>query len=218
MRRRRKERPAEGPGPLGTSGPGASHAGAAPDELRASGPWDLSERPVSEEPDRVDLGGLLVKGSPGVELRLQVDEASQEVVAVMLVGQDGALELRPFAAPRHEDTWEDIRQRIAADAASRGGTATPVDGPYGPALQLVLTGTDDQGRTVTQQSVVWGIKGPRWLLRATAFGRPAHSWDEEGGLEQALRDIVVVRGSDPMPPGEPLPLKLPPDARPAPQA
>lgn len=188
---------------------------AATDDRRADGPWDASERPVPEDaPDRLDLGSLvLAAGDPGVEVRLQVDEKSEQVIAVMLVAQDGAIELRPFAAPRNEDTWEEIRPRIAADAARRGGTATPVDGPFGPALQMVLTGQDEEGRTVTQQSVVWGINGPRWLLRATAFGRPAHDYQPDGALERALKDVVVVRGNSPMPPGEALPLTLPANAR-----
>lgn len=212
MRRRRKQEAA------GTD-PVSEETAAAPDVAgpRSQGPWDSSERSTDGETDRVDLGSLQIKGDPTLEVRLQVDEPSQQVIAVMIVGPDGALELRPFAAPRHEDIWEDIRPRIAADAANRGGTATTVEGPFGPALQLVLSGTDEQGRTVTQQSVVWGIAGPRWLLRVTAFGRPAVDFQEDGALERALREVVVVRGTGPMPPGEALPLSLPTNARRAPQ-
>lgn len=216
MRRRRKNEVAD------TGGTGhADGLGDAPADtpattgapLRAHGPWDSTERSVEEDTDRIDLGSLLVKGDPAVEVRLQVDEASQQVMAVMLVAPDGALELRPFAAPRNEDMWADLRPRLAADAARRGGTATEVDSPFGPALRLMLTGTDDQGAAVTQQSEVWGISGPRWLLRATAFGRPAHEFSDEGALERVLREVVVVRGTGPMPPGDALPLRLPPTAR-----
>jgi hypothetical protein len=218
MRRRRKQQPAEDPAVDVTAAPdptGDAVVAPAAAGPRANGPWDASERPVADdEADEIDLGSLVIPGGESaVEVRLQVDEKSEQVIAVMLVSQDGAIELRPFAAPRHEDTWEEIRPRIAADAARRGGTATTVEGPYGPALQMVLTGTDPEGRTVTQQSVVWGISGPRWLLRATAFGRPAHDYQEDGALERALKSVVVVRGSHPMPPGDALPLKLPANAR-----
>lgn len=219
MRRRRKNEVAteaapEAP-PSGAVDPAAGGAGPDP---RRDGPWDASERSVEDETDRIDLGGLSVKGDPSLEVRLQVDEASQQVVAVMLVGQDGALELRPFAAPRNDDMWAELRPRLAADAARRGGTATEVEGPFGPALQLVLTGQDESGGTVTQQSQVWGVAGPRWLLRVTAFGRPAQQYDESGALERALREVVVDRGSGPMPPGDAIPLKLPATARRAPAA
>ncbi len=217
MRRRRKNEvtPEGALDPTTGEDAAPADAAAAPDH-RAHGPWDSSERSVEGDTDRIDLGGLLVKGDPSLEVRLQVDETTQQVIAVMLVAQDGAMELRPFAAPRNEDMWADLRPRLAADAARRGGTATEVEGPFGPALQLVLTGTDDQGAGVTQQSVVWGVMGPRWLLRVTAFGRPAQSFDEDGALERALREVVVVRGTGPMPPGDALPLRLPPTARRAP--
>ena len=72
------------------------------------------------------------------------------------------------------------------------------------------------GQAATQPSRVLGISGPRWLLRATFLGRPAVSPQEDGDLESALRDVVVVRGSAPMAPGDPLPLVMPGNARPAP--
>jgi hypothetical protein len=167
-----------------------------------------------EDRTRVDLGGLVVKGRPGLELRLQVDEASQQVAAVLLVGAEGALELRPFAAPRNGDIWADVRKQIAAETARRGGTATEVEGPYGTELQVMMPAKTPDGQAATQPSRVLGINGPRWLLRATFLGRPAVEPREDGELETALDDVVVVRGGSPMAPGEPLPLVMPSNARP----
>ena len=187
---------------------------SAPAE-RSQGPWDSSEVNLDEEDrTRVDLGGLVVKGKPGLELRLQVDEASQQVAAVLLVGAEGALELRPFAAPRNGDIWADVRKQIAAETARRGGTATEADGPYGTELRVMMPAKTPEGQAATQPSRVLGINGPRWLLRATFLGRPAVEPREDGDLETALYDVVVVRGSSPMAPGEPLPLVMPSNARP----
>lgn len=201
----------------------ASAAAAAEEETAsdagepAAGPWDSSEVDLGDDdPTRVDLGGLVVRGRPGLELRLQVDEASQQIAAVLLVGSEGALELRPFAAPRNGDIWGDVRKEIAAETARRGGTATEAEGPYGTELQVAMPATTPDGKSATQPSRVLGISGPRWLLRATFLGRPAVSPDAEGDLETALADVVVVRGDAPMPPGEPLPLVMPANARPAP--
>jgi hypothetical protein len=154
-----------------------------------------------------------MSGHAGLELQLQVDEASGTVGGVLLAGQDGALELRPFAAPRNGDVWEDIRKQIAAEVTRQGGTATELDGPYGTELRVRLTVTRPDGTAVNQPSRVLGIAGPRWLLRATMFGRPAVEPDEDGDLETALRDVVVVRGTIPLPPGAPLPLTMPPGAQ-----
>jgi hypothetical protein len=65
------------------------------------------------------------------------------------------------------------------------------------------------GKQVTQPQTVLGISGPRWMLRVTAFGRPAQEHRPDGLLETVLRSVVVDRGNHPMAPGEALPLVLP---------
>ena len=70
----------------------------------------------------------------GAELRLQVDEQTGEVQSVMLAGEEGALELRAFAAPRNGDLWSEVRPQIAADVAQHGGTATEREGRWGTEL------------------------------------------------------------------------------------
>lgn len=188
-----------------TEPPEGPHRGA-----RSEGPWDASEVEIdTDDPTRIDLGGLVLTARPGLELRLQVDEASQQVVAVLLVGKEGAVELRPFAAPRNADLWDDIRPQIAAETSRRGGTATEADGVFGKELRVVMPVTTPDGKSGTQPSRVMGIAGPRWLLRATYLGRPAVTPAHDGDIESALRDVVVVRGSAPMAPGEPLPLVMP---------
>lgn len=214
MRRRRKGdgQPSEAEQPVEEAE--AGKPAPAAEGPRAHGPWDASEHPVDEEDtSRAHLGALSIAGHPEVELRLQVDEASGAVAAVMLVAKDGAMELRAFAAARHEDLWEEIRPRLAAEAARRGGTATPVEGPFGTALHMMVPGTTPDGQKVTQPQTVLGIAGPRWLLRVTAFGRPAQEYRPDGLLETVLRSVVVTRGSQPMAPGEALPLVLPKQAQ-----
>ena len=101
------------------------------------------------------------------------------------------------------------RQQIAAEVSRRGGTATEAEGIWGTELRVVLKVTTPEGQTATQPSRVFGIPGPRWMLRATFFGRPALEPSENGAIEAALRDVVVRRGSQPFAPGEALPLTVP---------
>jgi hypothetical protein len=212
MRRRSKDGSEQEP-ESGTPGQAAEDAEADADP-RADGPWDSTEIEFDEDDKTyVNLGALAVKGRAGVEIRLQADQATGQVQAVMLVAEDGAMELRPFAAPRHENTWDDIRETLAAEASRRGGKAGEVEGPFGPALQMVLPVAAPDGKQATQTSTVLGIAGPRWLLRVSTFGRPAVEFRQDGLLEQVLRDVVVVRGSEPKAPGEALPLVLPAGAR-----
>lgn len=217
MRRRRKDRIGDDGEPLGGAAgsdePG-SDASEVPSSPRARGPWDASELPVDEDDEaRAHLGAISVVGHPEVELRLQVDEASGHVDSVLLVAADGALELRVFAAARNEDLWEEVRPQIASEVTRMGGTATEVEGPFGTALQLMVPGVGPDGQPGVQPSTVHGISGPRWLLRVTAFGRPAVDHHDDGLLETTLRSVVVDRGSEPMVPGDPLPLQVPHGAR-----
>jgi hypothetical protein len=182
--------------------------------LRANGPWDASEVTIEEDdPARVDLGSLLVTPQDGLEVQLQVEEATGAVIAVVLAGEEGAAELRAFAAPRNGDVWDEVRRTVTAEVAQLGGTATERQGSFGTELAVSLVVQLDDGQHAQQVSKVIGIPGPRWLLRATLFGRPAMEYREDGDIEKALRDVVVVRGGTPVPPGDPLPLTLPPNAR-----
>ncbi len=213
------DRPEDGEDALDATGDaGDDPAGAATGSTgRAggtSGPRDAAEVDLEAEADRrVDLGSLHVAPREGLDLQLQVDEASGQVVAVLLAGTEGAVELRAFAAPRHASIWDGIRKQVAAEAARLGGTATEEEGAYGTELRLVLPVTLDDGQRVQQISRVVGFDGPRWLVRATLFGRPAVEHRPDGDIEQALADVVVVRGGSPFPPGDVLPLTVPPNAQ-----
>jgi hypothetical protein len=175
------------------------------------GPWDSDEREADSDDARtVDLGGLIITGRQGLELRLQTDQSTGVVGAAMLVAKDGAVELRVFAASRLGGAWDDVRREIAAEASNRGGTATETDGPYGPELRLKVPVKTADGRNATQASRIVGIEGPRWLLRATYLGQAATESRPDDPLELAVRDVIVVRGGTAMAPREPIPLRLPP--------
>ncbi len=182
------------------------------DEGAYAGPYDVDDLPA-DGPERVDLGSLLIAPEQGRELRLQVDEASGAVQSVLLAGQDGAIEIRAFAAPRNGDLWSEVRPQIAADTAQKGGTATERDGRFGPELVCQVQVKRKEGGTATQPSRIIGINGPRWLLRATFFGKPALEPDAAADWEDTVTKIAVRRGDHAMPVGEPLPVTLPDQAR-----
>lgn len=176
------------------------------------GPFDFDQVDV---PDNVyvDLGSLLIQPFEDSELRMQVDEESGSVMALLLMTEEGALEVRAFAAPRNGDLWSETRVEIAADAAQRGGTADERTGPFGPELYCEVPVTLEDGQTGVQPSRVIGVNGPRWFLRATLLGQPAMEPEKAGEWEETIRAVVVRRGQTPLPPGEALPLTLPDSAR-----
>ena len=180
-------------------------------EAAATGPFDASEVDL-DELDCVDLGSLLIAPVGSLELQLQVDEDSGQVMAVLLVGEDGALELRAFAASRGSDAWEELRPRISAEMARMGGTSDEQQGSFGTELLCMVPMAGPNGQATTQPSRIVAHEGPAWLLRATLMGRPAVEPDLAGPWEETIRQVVVRRGRDAMPPGAPLPLTLPPEA------
>jgi hypothetical protein len=177
---------------------------------RPRGPWDRSETDAdTADADYIDLGGLVVRGRPTLEVRLQVDEATAAVGGVLLAMPDSGLELRAFAAPRSSGIWDDVRADIAAEAGRQGGTATELDGEFGTELKVVVPVVLPDGRPATQISRIVGVDGPRWLLRGTFLGRSAEEPDPEGELESAFRDVIVVRGEAAMKPRDMLEMHMP---------
>ncbi len=210
FRRKSSEQPGTGDGGAAGEAGEQAEAPAAVDETRANGPWDESEVELVEgAPGQLDLGSLVVTMREGLDLQLQVDERSGQVVAAVLAGKEGAVEMRVFAAPRNGDIWPDVRQEIAAEVTRRGGTVSENEGRWGTELRVLLSVTTEDGRTGTQPSRVFGIAGPRWLLRATMFGKPALEPEDDGLIESALRDVVVRRGPGAHAPGEALPMRVP---------
>jgi hypothetical protein len=184
---------------------------AVPAEAPA-GPVDVTEM----DPDAVyiDLGSLLVRPHADLDLRLQVEEESGTVLSVLLVAEEGVLEMRAFASSRGGDLWTDVRREIAADSTQRGGTATEQEGPFGTELYCEVPVSGPNGEPFVQPSRVIGCTGPRWFVRATIAGRPAQDTDYAAQFEDAIRTLAVRRGTEAMAPGEPLALRLPPEARP----
>ena len=210
MRFRRKSDENAQPGDETAAGSAEAAPGSGTDP--GSGPYDVSQV-EGDGIERADLGSVLVPAIADRELRLQVDEKSGQVRAVMLAGQDGACEFQAFAAPRNGDLWADVRPQIAQDMVRRGGQASEREGRWGTELVCEMPVQRPDGSAATQPSRIIGINGDRWMLRASFLGRPALEPDATADWEDALAQVVVRRGEQAMPVGEPLPVKLPDDAR-----
>ncbi|WP_432495700.1 DUF3710 domain-containing protein [Kineococcus gypseus] len=209
--------PADGGADVAAGTGDAADAGAAATVAdRSAGPFDASEVPA--EDGRLPLGGLRLAGREGMELRFEVEEASQRVIAVTVGLGGSAVQLQVFAAPRSSGVWEEIRTEIAAAVTAQGGAAEERTGPFGAELLCRLPVRTEDGRTAHQPTRFVGVDGPRWFLRAVFSGPAASDEQAARGLEDVVRDVVVVRGGEAMAPRELIPLALPDAsrARPAP--
>jgi hypothetical protein len=172
-----------------------------------TGPFDETDAPDDDVP-RVDLGALRVPVGAGIDVRLEMNEA-QQVTAVTLASPEGHMQLGVFAAPRNEGIWDDVRSEIASSMnAQRGGAKERHEGPWGVELIGKLPGEGGGGMVPVR---FIGIDGPRWFLRAMLVGHVAADHAKGARFEKLLRQVVVVRGTEPLPVREAVPLRLPKD-------
>lgn len=182
-----------------------------------SGPWDETDAP-RDGLARIDLGSLRLPAMPGMDLRVDLN-AQQQVVGATLRSGESLLQISAFAAPRAGGIWDSVREDLAKSASGQGGSLREVDGPFGPELAgtIVATpppqpGTTEPPQPARRPARFVGVDGPRWFLRGLITGPAAAGPDAAGPLEEAFRGIIVVRGTEPMPVREQLPLSLPPQA------
>jgi hypothetical protein len=187
------------------------------DKTATSGPWDSADAP-DDGLTRIDLGALRLPAISGMEMRVDVN-ASQQVVGASLRAGESLLQLSVFAAPRAGGLWDDVRAELARGASGQGASLTEVEGPFGTELAGTVLmpvaaqpGQSAPGKPVRRPARFLGVDGPRWFLRGMLTGPAAADPAQAGPLEEAFRSVVVVRGSQPMPVRDALPLTLPPQA------
>jgi hypothetical protein len=167
-----------------------------------TGPYDELDAP-DDGLERLDLGALQIPVIGGVEVRVDVGPDGQVIAATLSYGGSEA-QVGAFAAPRTAGIWDEVRKEIRASISQQGGTAQESRGRFG---------TELSGRIPVQdgyQNVRFvGVDGPRWFLRGLFSGPAAGDPAKAAVLEDAVRSIVVVRGTSPMPVRDPLPLTLP---------
>jgi hypothetical protein len=173
---------------------------------RAQGPWDVTEIDLSDDVERLDLGSLKVTPRDGVDVQVQVDETSGQVVQLTFARPDGAVQVQPYAAPRSGGLWETVRGQIRSSINQGGGLVEEGEGSFGTELRAQIR---SDGTTTLQPARFTGIEGPRWFLRAVFLGSAAKPGPSTDILEAVVRSLIVVRGHEAMPVGAPMPLTLP---------
>jgi hypothetical protein len=184
------------------------------DRLETSGPWDEADAP-DDGVQRIDLGSLRLPVIAGTELRVDVNQ-QQKVIGATLRAGESTLSVSAFAAPRAGGIWDDVRTDLATTASGQGASLKEAEGPFGTELAgTVMVQQPGQagsaGKPVRRPARFLGVDGPRWFLRGMLSGPAGEGGEAAGALEDAFRKIVVVRGTEPMPVREQLPMALPAD-------
>ncbi len=179
---------------------------SAPEDRETAGPFDIVEVPTMRP--YVDFGGIKVAPREGLQLRLEVDERAKRVVAVTLDFEGSLLQVQAFSAPKTTGLWHQVRSEISAQLSSQGARIEEAEGELGPELIAVSSVPAEQGGGTRTVRFV-AVDGPRWMLRGVIMGAAAEDAQARAGVIELFRDMVVVRGDQPMPPSELLQLQVP---------
>lgn len=165
---------------------------------RESGPWDADE--PHPDTERIDLGGLRLPHNPAFDARLA--SVGDQHVGVVVLWEESSLQLQALAAPKSSGLWEEVRAKIKNAAK----TLEEREGPFGAELvgKVTVEGSDRAARYM-------GVDGSRWFLLAVVNGRAAVDDELAAAFVDFIKDIVVVRGDEPMAREESIPLRRPND-------
>jgi hypothetical protein len=181
---------------------------SAPADRSSAGPFDSSE--VELTPAHLNLGALLFPTKDGLQVRLEVEEPSQRIIATTLEYDDSSLQLQAFAAPKSEGLWHTIRQQLADSVTSQGGTVENRVGSLGPELLAKLPILNESGVIVgTRYSRFIGVDGPKWFLRGMISGAAITDPKAAAEIDDLFRSVTVHRDGTPLPPGDLLALQMP---------
>lgn len=184
---------------------------AASADTDSGTPRDVAE--LSSTKGFLDFGGLLIPASPQQKVRLDMDQKTKRVVALTITLGQASIQLQPFSAPKSGGTWEEVREQIADSVKAQKGRIKEVDGRFGKELAARVPTTLKDGRQGWRVARFIGFEGPRWFLRGVVGGRGAIDSEAAREVEDFFASVVVVRGEDPLPPRELLPLRPPEGAK-----
>ena len=185
----------------------------ASQDWRYDGPFDVDEVDLdADDVQRLDFGTVVVTPFDGMQMQLQVEQATGNVQALLVMHEQSAIEIALFAAPAHTSMLADVRHDMERAAEQGGGTMDLAPGPFGTEIRRVLpvpTPDGKQGKAVTR---TWLAEGPRWMLRGVLMGKAATHEGQDGPvalLYEFFCNLVVRRGDDPRVPGQLIPMTMP---------
>jgi hypothetical protein len=167
-----------------------------------SGPHDVSE--VGSTLGFISFGSILMPTIEGVSVRVEVDENSGDVVAVSFEHDGSVLQVSAFAAAKSDELWEEIYSQLIETITTTGGEVSETVGGFGKQLDAKLVTTSE-----TRDLRFIGFNGPRWFLRGAITGVALTDPAASLNMEDIFRSLVIDRGNSPLPPREPLPLRIP---------
>jgi hypothetical protein len=181
---------------------------SAPADRRTAGPLDVSE--VQGVRPYIDFGSMRIPSRENLQMRLEVEESTQRIVAVSMDFAGSSLQLQAFAAPKSEGIWHEIRTQMRDSIKAQGGETEERIGSFGPELIAKIPLLDENGsKTGHRLARFIGVDGPKWFLRGVIGGAALNDAKAAADIDDLFRSVVVVRDDVPLPPKDLLTLTIP---------
>ena len=146
----------------------------------------------------LDLGSMMIPVPHEAEVQVEMGEDGPQMLHILT--PFGRVTPVAFAAPTTGELWDNTVPTLIEGMTADGLEATTEEGPWG--AEIVAQSGDGTLRVI-------GATGPRWMLRMTLAG-PQESAEQMAALgREIIARTFVVRGTDPIPAGDPLPVQLP---------
>lgn len=159
--------------------------------------------------DHLDLGAVRLPNLEGLAVDIDLDPRTGLGKAFSLDFVNSIASIQVFAAPASEDLWPEVRDSIVLGLREQKVDCDVVMGDFGTEVNCVMPTVDLDGNAYVHPVRFLAINGDRWMLRVVVSGDAAVQGDAQTKLNQALAEIEVVRGDEPMPPGQRLEIKVP---------
>lgn len=146
----------------------------------------------------LDLGSMMIPVPHEAEVQVEMSDDGPQMLHILT--PFGRVTPVAFAAPTTGELWDNTVPTLIEGMAADGLEATTEDGPWG--AEIVAESGEGTLRVI-------GATGPRWMLRMTLAG-PQEAADQMAALgREIIARTFVVRGTEPIPAGDPLPVQLP---------
>lgn len=179
-----------------------------PTTIEVPGPKDSAGEPAPV--GYLDLGALYVPSIPGMQLTAQLGPDKVTTTRVLLVVGSSGIQISVVAAPRSGGAGPEMLQQISDSITNGGGQVQAIQGRYGAELDAKVAVTLPNGTQGFTPHRIYGIEGPRWLIRIDVHGAAAAGDAKQ--LEECHKIIdrlIVNRGEEARIRFELLPLRFP---------
>jgi hypothetical protein len=158
----------------------------------------------------IDFGSLRIPSRENLQMRLEVEESTQRIVAVSMDYEGSSLQLQAFAAPKNEGIWHEIRGQMRQSIIGQGGEIEERIGSFGPELLAKIPLNDESGKKTGHRLARFiGVDGPKWFLRGVIGGAAITDPMAAAEIDDLFRSVTIRRDTAPLPPGDLLPLQVP---------